>query len=191
VDLERRQARPGARQRAVVRHHFAAAELQELPERQAVGATPGDAALALQALETAHEQHPEVAPGRDRRPPDPARVARRAQTLDLTVEPDVVEHRVQAIVEHLSRRRASRSKAPAVPPPADPAPCVAPAHHHSAIGSRTAHFLQRAARIPPVLSCTRADLQVHRGSWYTQRLTNHREKSSNPPTFPSGQTNKI
>jgi hypothetical protein len=64
VDLER-QARAGARQRAVIGHRLARAELQELAQGQAVGAAPGDAALAVQALEVADEQHPEVAPGRN------------------------------------------------------------------------------------------------------------------------------
>jgi hypothetical protein len=78
----------------VVRHGLARPELQELAQRQAVGAAPSDAALALQALEVADQQHPEIASWRNPRPPDTARVGRRAQGLDLAVEAGLVEQPV-------------------------------------------------------------------------------------------------
>ena len=39
---------------------------QELPQAQAVGTSPGDATLAVDALEVADQQHPEVHARRDR-----------------------------------------------------------------------------------------------------------------------------
>jgi hypothetical protein len=103
VDLERQ---PGAapRKRAVIGHRIARAEPQELPQRQAIGAAPGDPALAVQAFEVTHEQHPEVAPGRDRRPSHARGAMRRAAILDPAVEPGLIEHHVQPVVKHVPGR---------------------------------------------------------------------------------------
>jgi hypothetical protein len=56
-------------------------QAQKAMQRQGISAPPGDFALRLQALELADEQHPEIAPRRDRRAANTILVVRLAQHL--------------------------------------------------------------------------------------------------------------
>ena len=103
VDLER-QAGAGAAQPGVVRHRLPLAEPQELPQRQAVGAAPLQAALAVDAFEVADQQHAEVAARRQRWPAAARGVVRRALPLDEAVEPGRDQLRLQPVVERVARR---------------------------------------------------------------------------------------
>ena len=67
VDFKR-QAAAGTAQPGMVRHALALAEAQKFTQRQAVGAAPFQPALTVDAFEVAHQQHPEIAPRRQRRP---------------------------------------------------------------------------------------------------------------------------
>ena len=69
VDLQRQPAARPAQPR-MVRHRFPAAEEQELPQRQAVGAAPLDAALTVDPFEVADQRHAEI-PTRRQTPPAP------------------------------------------------------------------------------------------------------------------------
>src|SRR3982751_3521455 len=81
----------GSRERVLLSHEWSGtglgAQAQELAQGQAVGAAPLQAALAVDALEVAHQVHAEVAPGRQRRPTTPARVVRRTLALGEPGEP--------------------------------------------------------------------------------------------------------
>ena len=46
---------------------FVERNAQEVPQAEAVRAPPGDAALAVDAFEVAHQQHPKIDARRDRR----------------------------------------------------------------------------------------------------------------------------
>jgi hypothetical protein len=103
VRLER-QAGAASAQPGMVGHPIAQPEPEKIPQRQAVGAAPLQAALAVDALEVAHQMHPEVAAGRQRPRPHDRGVVRPAELLDEAVEPGLPEHRLQPVVEHVPRR---------------------------------------------------------------------------------------
>ena len=103
VHLER-QPRAGLAQPGVVGHRLGGAQAQELAERQAVGAAPLQAALAVDALEVADQVHPEVAARRQRRPAPLAGVVGRALPLGEAVEPGLDQDRLQPVVEGVPRR---------------------------------------------------------------------------------------
>src|SRR4051812_14611367 len=91
-------------------------EAQELAQRQAVGTAPFQPALAVNAFEVANQQHAEIAPRRQRRPPAPCRIEGRAQALHEAVERRLDQHRLKPVVENVTRRP------PAVPPTSPPCP---------------------------------------------------------------------
>ena len=99
-----RQPRARLAQPGMVGHRLGRAQPQELAQRQAVGATPFQAALAVDPLEVADQMHPEVAARRQRRPAPLAGVVGRALLLGEAVEPGLDQHRLQAIVEGVPRR---------------------------------------------------------------------------------------
>ena len=115
MHLERQPAASAA-QPGVVGHRLPLAEPQELAQRQAVGAAPFQAALAVDALEVADQQHAEVAPRRQRWPPSAGGVVGRAQPLDEAVEPG----RYQARPAAGRRTRGPASVAAPTTPPASP-----------------------------------------------------------------------
>src|SRR3954452_12641462 len=80
------------------------AQPQELAEREAVGAAPLEAALAVDALEVADQVHAEVAARRQRRPAPLAGVVGRALPLGEAVEPGLDQDRLQPVVEGVPRR---------------------------------------------------------------------------------------
>src|SRR4051812_30873621 len=80
------------------------AEAEELARRQAVGAAPLQAALAVDPFEVADQQHAEVAPRRQRGSAPTRGVVGRALSLDEAAEPGADEFRLQPVVEHVARR---------------------------------------------------------------------------------------
>ncbi len=103
MHLERQ---PGAApaQPGMVGHPIAQPEPEEVAQRQAVGAAPLQAALAVDALEVADQMHAEIAPGRQRRRAHDGGVVRLAERLDEGVEPGLDQHLLQPVVEHVPRR---------------------------------------------------------------------------------------
>ena len=99
-----RQARARPAQPGVVGHRLGRAQAQELAQRQAVGAAPLQAALAVDPFEVADQVHAKVAARRQRRPALPAGIVGRALLLGEAVEPGLDQHRLQAIVEGVPRR---------------------------------------------------------------------------------------
>ena len=79
------------------------AQAQEFPQRQAVGAAPFQAALAVDPLEVADQVQAEVAARRQRRAPPLAGIVGRALRLGEAVEPGLEQHGLQTIVEGVSR----------------------------------------------------------------------------------------
>ena len=75
-----------------------------------IGATPGDAALAVQTLEVTDQQHPEVNPRRNPRPAKPLGVVRPEQIFDELVEPRLGQQPVELLVKRMPRptRQISR-----------------------------------------------------------------------------------
>src|SRR5580658_10626672 len=76
-------------------------ETQKGAQAQAVGAAPGNAALAVQPLEVADEEHAEITPRRDARP-SALLVMRRAQALDILVKARLGQHHVEFAVEGMT-----------------------------------------------------------------------------------------
>jgi len=99
-----RQPRAAPAQPRMVGHSLAQLEPEELPQRQAVGAAPLEAALAVDTLEVADQMHAEIAPRRQRRRAYGDSVVGLAERLDEGVKPCLAQHRLQAIVEHMPRR---------------------------------------------------------------------------------------
>src|SRR5205085_6523718 len=85
------------------------AQSQEIPQCQAVAAPPRDAALRVDSLEVAHQQHPEVRPRRNRRPSLTGCVERCATIFHEAIESRFVQHPIQSLVERVSRRARQRA----------------------------------------------------------------------------------
>ena len=88
----------------MVRYPITAPQSQERPQRKRVRAAPLQTALAVDALEVAHQVHPEIAPGRHRGRAHPGRVIRPAARLGKGVEAALDQHRLQAVIKHMTRR---------------------------------------------------------------------------------------
>src|SRR3954454_5783450 len=88
----------------MIRHRLPVTKPQELAQRQAVGAAPLQAALAVDALEVADQQHAEVPPGRQRGAALPRRVVGRALALDEAVEPGAEQFGLEPVVEYVPWR---------------------------------------------------------------------------------------
>ena len=82
----------------MVRYPITAPQSQERPQRKRVRAAPLQTALAVDALEVAHQVHPEIAPGRHRGRAHPGRVIRPAAHLGKGVEAALDQHRLQAVI---------------------------------------------------------------------------------------------
>ena len=103
--------RPG--QRRVVWRRLGHIQVQEGPQAQGVRHPPRNPAFRRQALEVADEQHPEIPPRPQTRPPHPRRVEHRAQPLDEGVEPRLLQDPVQSLEERMPRvRRQIRRRHP-------------------------------------------------------------------------------
>jgi hypothetical protein len=149
-----RQTRAGPRQPGVIRHALPARQQQELAQAQAVRTTPLDPALAVRLrrlltaalpetdcfaaasnpLEVAHQQHAEVAPGRQRLPtPGHRRIMRLAERLDMAVDhagSPAAGRRTDGPA--IAAAPTSSAKARSAAPSADPGPCLAspPSRRH-------------------------------------------------------------
>ena len=88
----------------MVRYPITAPQSQERPQRKRVRAAPLQTALAVDALEVAHQVPPEIAPGRHRGRAHPGRVIRPAARLGKGVEAALDQHRLQAVIKHMTRR---------------------------------------------------------------------------------------
>ena len=88
----------------MVRYPIALLQVQDLPQRQVVGASPLDSALRVVTLQIADQVHPEVPPRRARRRPHPRLAIRRAQILGKTIKIGVERNPLKAIIEYVARR---------------------------------------------------------------------------------------
>src|SRR3989442_412791 len=82
-----------------------------MAQRQRVRRSPRDAALALDPLEIANQQQAKIPPRRQRRPPHRLGVETLALPLHERVEPALLQHLVQALIErmrHCPRQLAVR-----------------------------------------------------------------------------------
>jgi hypothetical protein len=93
-----------ARQPRMIGNLVAVRQPQEVAQRERVGATPGKAALAVDAFEIADHMHAEVPTRRKRRRAHPRRVVRLADLFDEGVEPGLPQQLLQPIVERVPRR---------------------------------------------------------------------------------------
>ena len=114
----------------MVRYPITAPQSQERPQRKRVRAAPLQTALAVDALEVAHQVHPEIAPGRHRGRAHPGRVIRPAARLGKGVEAALDQHRLQAVIKHMTRRarhlRPAHHQVPLTIPSAVPSPSANP-----------------------------------------------------------------
>src|SRR5262249_19757746 len=88
----------------VVRGRLGQRDAEEGAQRQAVGAAPGDAALGVEALEVADQQHTEVDAGRDRVAALAVGVGGRAGILDVSVEARFCEEGIELVIEDMAGR---------------------------------------------------------------------------------------
>ena len=75
----------------VIRRCLGHIQVQEEPKAQRIGHPPRNPTLRRQTLEIPDEQHPEIPPRTQARPPHPRRVEHRAQSLDEGVKPGVIQ----------------------------------------------------------------------------------------------------
>lgn len=99
-----RQARADHRQTAVVRRRLVGHQAQELAQREAVPAAPGDPASRAEHLEVTHQQHPEVHAGIDAGAARVVGVVRGAQLLDEALEVRLHKQAVQRRIEGVTGR---------------------------------------------------------------------------------------
>src|SRR5882672_11334917 len=83
---------------------FVDGNAEELRQRTAVAATPGDAALRADALEVAHEDHAKVDARRNRWPTELGGVIRLAAFFDPAIKVGFGQHLVQFLIERMPRR---------------------------------------------------------------------------------------
>src|SRR2546422_11552098 len=72
-----------------------------MAQRQRVRRSPRDAALALDPLDIANQQQAKIPPRRQRRPPHRLGVETLALPLHERVEPALLQHLVQALIERM------------------------------------------------------------------------------------------
>src|SRR5712664_2276882 len=90
--------------RAEDRQICALTEAPEFAQRQTVRTAPFQTALAVDAFEVADQQHAEVAPRRQRRTATARCILRRTLCLHEPVEVGRDQHRLQLVVEGVTRR---------------------------------------------------------------------------------------
>lgn len=101
VEHRLRQTLADEGQRGVDRRGLGERDAEELPQRETVGAPPGDAALAVQPLKITDEEHAEVGA---RGNPDAATslVVRSAQVFDERIKLGLGEHGIEPGVEGMA-----------------------------------------------------------------------------------------
>lgn len=87
----------------MIRHGFAGGKLEKIPERKRVGATPLDAAFALDALEISHKVHPEIPSGRNRGA-TLLGIERLAQLLGEGIEAGLAQNLLETVVKGMTQR---------------------------------------------------------------------------------------
>jgi hypothetical protein len=88
----------------MVGRQFAQRDAQKFSQAEAVGTPPGDAPLRAEALEVAHQQHPEVDARRNAGPPQGVVIVRLAQPFDELVEACFSQQLVELAVKHMPFR---------------------------------------------------------------------------------------
>ncbi len=92
----------------MLRRFLVGSQEQEVPQRQAVGTTPSDAALTIDPLEVADEQHPEVPSWRNRAAPTRG-IKGLTKILNKRIESGFVKQCVQLVVKDVLRNRRHRA----------------------------------------------------------------------------------
>ena len=92
-------------QAGVVGRSLVLQEAEEGLHRAAIGTTPGDGPLRVEALEVADEEHAEVDAGRHTRSAEAVGVVGAAQILNERLEARLVQQRIEARVKRIRRRR--------------------------------------------------------------------------------------
>lgn len=93
------RAQPG-----MVRRSLPLAEAQEFTQRQTVGTAPFEATFAVDTFKVADQQHAKVAARRQRWATTARRIFRGTLRLDESVEVRRDQHRLQLVVESVTRR---------------------------------------------------------------------------------------
>src|SRR6266704_244405 len=93
-----------ARNRRVIRRRLAQFQFQKMAQRQRVRRPPRDATLSFNPFEIADQQQAKIPPRHQRRPPN--RLGVEALTLPLheCIEPALLQHLVQALIERMRYR---------------------------------------------------------------------------------------
>ena len=95
------QAPPDAAQGGMVGHGFGGAELEELPQRQGIGTAPADAALGIDALEVADQEHAEIPARRDGPAAEFFGVEGRTELFEEAVKCFLVQELLQPLVKDM------------------------------------------------------------------------------------------
>jgi hypothetical protein len=83
---------------------FAERDAQEFSQAEAVGTPPGDAPLRAEALEVAHQQHPEVDARRNTGPAQRVMIVRLTEPFDELVEAGFSQQLVELAVKDMPFR---------------------------------------------------------------------------------------
>ena len=83
---------------------FAQRDAEEFSQAEAVGTPPGDAPLRAEALEVAHQQHPEVDARRNTGPTQRVVIVRLTKPFDETVEAGFTQQLVELAVKDMAFR---------------------------------------------------------------------------------------
>ena len=98
------QAVADAGQARMVRRVLRKRDAQKLSQAEAVGTPPGDTPLRAEALEVAHQQHPEVDARRNAGPPHRFVVVRLTEPFDELVEAGCSQQLIELAVKHMPFR---------------------------------------------------------------------------------------
>src|ERR1700744_3518016 len=86
----------------MLRRRLAHRHTEEAAQTEAVGTTPGDAALAVDPLEVADQEHAEIDARRNRIPAHVVGVMRPAQRFDMAIEARVAKEAIELVVEDVA-----------------------------------------------------------------------------------------
>jgi hypothetical protein len=88
----------------VVRRRLVRRQPEEVAQAQRIRQAPRDPAVAVDALEVAHEQRPKVVPRRQARPAHHRMVEARAHLLGVPIEAVLPQHAVERPIERMAGR---------------------------------------------------------------------------------------
>ena len=86
------------------RHERPLLPTEEGPQREAVGATPGNGPLGVESLEVTDEEHAEIGARWDGLSTDAVGVVRLTETLDVGIEAGLGEEGIELVIEDVARR---------------------------------------------------------------------------------------